>query len=95
MGSQVSSSTSVVQAATQLKSYVNGDLPAALQKLNTLANTLNSDPNWRGRFANEYHSQTYPSIQKASKAMQADLQQISQAVGKIVADIMAAGGNAV
>jgi uncharacterized protein YukE len=90
---QVSSSTSVVQEATQLKSYVNGDLPAALNKLNTLANALNTDPTWKGRYADEYHSQTYPSIQKASKAMAQDLQQISQAVGKIVADIMTAGGN--
>lgn len=93
MPNMVSASTSVVQEATQLKSYVTGDLPSALQKLNTLASTLNSDPSWKGRYADEYHNQTYPSIQKASKQMQNDLQQISQAVSKIVADIMAAGGN--
>lgn len=93
MSNMVSSSTSVVQEATQLKNYVSNDLPAALQKLNTLASTLNSDPSWKGRYANDYHSQTYPSITKASKQMQSDLQQISQAVSKIVADIMAAGGN--
>lgn len=88
------SADSVAQSQVQqLSAYVNGDLPAALQKLTTLANNLNANHAFQGNFANDYRNQAYPSIQKSTKQMHADLQQMSQSLAKIVAGILAAGGN--
>lgn len=92
-GGLVSANTEAQQQATQLYSYVTGDLPNALQKLTTLANNLNANQQFQGNYANEYRGQAYPSIQKSTKAMQTDLQQMSQSLTKIVQGILAAGGN--
>lgn len=89
----VSADSAAQQQAQQLYSYVTGDLPNALQKLTTLANTLNGNQAFQGRYAQEYRGQAYPSIQKSTKQMNQDLQQMSQALTKIVKGILAAGGN--
>ena len=89
----VSADAAAQQQAQQLYSYVTGDLPASLRKLTSLANALNGNNNFHGRYAQEYRSQAYPQIQKSTKQMETDLQQMSQALTKIVKGILAAGGN--
>lgn len=92
-GGQVSASDSVKTQAGQLKQYVNGDLPNALNKLTKLASNLNTNSDWKGKYANEYHQTTFPSIQKSTKQMHTDLQQISKSLSTIVDNILQAGGN--
>jgi esterase/lipase len=92
-GGLVSADTAAQAQVQQLSAYVNGDLPAALQKLTTLANNLNANHAFQGNYANDYRNQAYPAIQKSTKQMHQDLQQMSQSLAKIVAGILTAGGN--
>lgn len=89
----VSASPATKSTATQLQGYVNGDLPAALQKLLKLATQLENDTTFKGKYADDYHSQAYPGIQKSTKQMQGDLQTMSKSLSNIVANILSAGGN--
>ncbi|MGH7918739.1 MAG: hypothetical protein ACREQM_02210 [Candidatus Dormibacteraceae bacterium] len=81
------------QQAAQLQSYVNGDLPAALDKLTKLASQLDSNQHFQGKWANEYRTQAYPGIQKSTKAMQQDLANMSKSLSNIIANVLTAGGN--
>lgn len=90
----VSADTAAQQQTQQLYSYVTGDLPAALQKLTTLANNLNANSAFQGKYAQDYRGTAYPSIQSSTKKMNQDLQQMSNALSKIVAGILQAGGGA-
>jgi hypothetical protein len=92
-GGLVSADSAAQAQVQQLSAYINGDLPAALQKLTTLANNLNANQAFQGNYANDYRGQAYPAIQKSTKQMHADLQQMSQSLAKIVAGILSAGGN--
>ncbi len=91
-GGLVSADTTAQQQVQQLQSYVNSELPAALDKLTKLANNLNGNQRFQGRYADEYRGQAYPSIQKSTKQMNSDLTQMSASLNKIVAGILAAGG---
>lgn len=92
-GGLVSADTAAQQQVQQLSSYVNSDLPAALQKLTKLADNLNANQRFQGRYADEYRGQAYPSIQQSTKQMNQDLTQMSQSLAKIVQGILTAGGN--
>lgn len=91
-GGVVSAGPQATAAATKLKSFISNDLQGSLNNLNTLAANLENAPDWKGPAQQDYQSNTYPSIQKASKQMQSDLNQISAAVSKVLANILAAGG---
>lgn len=88
----VSVSQGAIQQVAQLRSQVNGNLKGSLDTVTKLANNLAADQSWRGPYATQYKTQTYPAIQKATAKMHTDLDQLSQALNKIMANIMAAGG---
>ncbi|MFZ0216320.1 MAG: hypothetical protein WAM30_10325 [Candidatus Dormiibacterota bacterium] len=78
MGGKVSADSQSVTQAQQLQSYVSSELPAALNKLNTLANSLAGNQNFQGRYATQFRSTCVPDIKNSTSKMQSDLQQLSE-----------------
>ena len=57
-------------------------------------NSVLTDPlQWDGKHANTYKSQIIPQVEGLLKKWDADVKQLSTQINRILADIMAAGGN--
>jgi hypothetical protein len=89
-----------VVASDQAKAEITGlesdfaqgiaDLRSRFARRNAV---LTNPLEWDGRHANTYKSQVIPQVEGLLKRWDADVKQLSTQINRILADIMAAGGN--
>jgi hypothetical protein len=89
-----------VVASEQAKAEIKGleadftggiaDLRSKFARRNSI---LTNPMEWDGTHANTYKSQVVPQVQQLLGKWDEDVKQLSTQVNKILADIMAAGGN--
>lgn len=82
------------QTVEQMISHINGEMQSALQRLNTLADQLNQNPNFQGKWADQYRGNVHPAIKKNTKQMHDSTNHVSTQLKQIGAHIYEAAGNA-
>ncbi len=91
----VMASANAVQAAKTLKTVIANGLQDALRQLDTQAGDILSSPaEWSGRRAKNFRENVWPPINTALGQTRQKLDELAAQVDQILADVMAAGGNA-
>lgn len=93
MGDWVSADGTTRQQATQLQSFINGELSSTLNRLNQLSNQLAQNQKFQGTYANQYRNDIVPPLHQSTKQMQDKLQQLAPELNRIIQRIMSAGGS--
>jgi uncharacterized protein YukE len=93
MGDWVSADGTAKQQATQLQSFINGELSSTLNRLNQLSNQLAQNQKFQGTYANQYRNDIVPPLHQSTKQMQDKLQQLAPELNRIIQRIMSAGGS--
>ena len=93
MGDWVSADGTTKQQATQLQSFINGELSSTLNRLNQLSNQLAQNQKFQGTYANQYRNDIVPPLHQSTKQMQDKLQQLAPELNRIIQRIMSAGGS--
>ena len=93
MGDWVSADGTTRQQATQLQSFINGELTSTLNRLNQLSNQLAQNQKFQGTYANQYRNDIVPPLHQSTKQMQDKLQQLAPELNKIINGILHAGGS--
>lgn len=78
---------------TGLESDFNQGIADLRSRFARRNSVLTNPLQWDGRHAQTYKSQVVPQIEGLFKKWDADVQQLSTSINRILADIMAAGGN--
>jgi uncharacterized protein YukE len=93
MGDWVSADGAAKQQASQLQSFIHGELSSTLNRLNQLSNQLAQNQKFQGTYANQYRNDIVPPLHQSTKQMQDKLQQLAPELNRIIQRIMSAGGS--
>lgn len=77
----------------QLHAHINGDMQNALNKYNQLADQLHQNPNFQGRWADQYRGNVHPQIKKNTKQMHESSNTVNQQLTQIGHHLYQAAGN--
>ena len=92
MGDWVSADVAAKQQASQLQSFVHGELSSTLRRLDQLSNQLAQNQKFQGTYANQYRNDIVPPLHQSTNQMQEKLRELALELNKIINHIMSAGG---
>ena len=93
MGDWVSADGTAKQQATQLQSFISGELTSTLNRLNTLSNQLAQNQKFQGTYANQYRNDIVPPLHQSTRQLQDKLHQLAPELHRIINGILTAGGS--
>lgn len=92
MSCRVLSTEAAQNAITQIKSITDGGLSDQLSSLENQGQVLCDTNNWDGPLADQFRSETWPSLSNALKQMVEQINELQQKTMQISQDIFSAGG---
>jgi uncharacterized protein YukE len=80
------------QQAQRMLGIINNQMPALINQLNSTGQQMSDPNNWDGPLAQKFRGEVWPQAKTDLDKMKTSLDQLQQAVQKILTNISHAGG---